>query len=192
MTPTEHIVDVFFNEIKNCFTISDVKVEKGNNRQFDLLAYEIKSKTQYHIEISVTHNQHWTANLTNLNSEIEAKFFGNPKNNRPGNQNTDFAKGKSYLDSIKNTYEKYGFDYEKVIRVWVLWYFKDTPEEIEKWKSNLASRFQLEKENFELYSFRDQILKSLFEEIGTSNYSDDVMRTLSLMKEYKRQGGILR
>lgn len=189
MTTTEHIVDVYFKEIKNCFTISDVKVEKGNNRQFDLLAYDIKSKKQYHVEISVTHNQHWTKNLTELNSDIEAKFFGYPQNNRPGNQNTDFAKRKTYLDSIKNTYEKYGFDYEKVIRVWVQWYFKETPEEKETWKSNLASSFQLEKKNFELYSF-GEILKSLCKEIGTSNYSDDVMRTLSLMKEYKKQGDI--
>ena len=57
MTTTERIVESYYRLIKSCFTMADVKVKDGNNRQFDLLAYCLRDGKQYHVEITVMHGE---------------------------------------------------------------------------------------------------------------------------------------
>lgn len=40
MIPTEHIVENYYRVVKNNFTITDLKVKGGNNRQLDILAFD--------------------------------------------------------------------------------------------------------------------------------------------------------
>jgi len=187
MTTTEHIVETYYRVIKNCFTYSDLKVVGGNNRQFDVLAYDPKNEVLRHVEVSVTHNEHWTANLERIKQEIGFKFFGLPKNRRPDNPNTDFNKGKTYEEQIKNAYDSFGIEWNKVIRVWCLWRYNESEDEISNWKENLEKEYGVKANMFEILSFRDTVIPSLYNKIGTSNYSDEIMRTFSLIKEYNKQ-----
>ncbi len=187
MNAVEHIVETYYRLVEKCYTISDIKVLKGNNRQFDILAYSPRIKNFYHVELSVTHCKNWCASLDEIEQEVACKFFGKVKNNRPENPNTDFAKGKRYLEQIKMTYDLYGINFSKLIRVWCAWYFEENNEEMTKWRKKLAIKYKLTPQNFELLSFRDEVIPKLKMEIGTSNYDDEILRTLSLLFQYEKQ-----
>lgn len=191
MNATEHLVETYYRQ-KGHFTVTDIKVDKGNNRQFDLLTFDNKTKTCYHIEVSVTHVLRWSHTLEYISEQVRSKFFGAPKNKRPGNRKTDYEKGKTYLESIKSTYAKYGIDYNNVKRVWCTWHLSDLEfSKIESWKKIMAKEFSLLPDNFEILQFRDEVLSTLLDNIGTSNYDDELLRTLSLVIEHKRQTEIL-
>jgi hypothetical protein len=187
MTPTEHLVEVYYRICKDCLTSNDIKVIHGNNRQFDIIAYNKKTDEIRHIEVSVTHYEKWTSTLKNLFPEIDYKFFGNPKNKRPENKKTDFNKNKNYKKEIEATYNKMGFKWDEVIRVWCLWWYQNDPKTVKIWKKELAKKYHLQEKNFELLSLRDEVFPSLIVSIGTSNYSDDISRTISLMSQYEKQ-----
>jgi hypothetical protein len=187
MNTTEHLVEVYYRQ-QGCFTATDIKVERGNNRQLDLLAFNYKTKLFYHIEVSVAHGEHWAASLNDIKEKMRFKYFGEPLNKRPDNPNTDFAKGKKYLEPIKATYSKFGIDYNEIKRVWCVWCLNDTStQEIEDWKKSLALEYGLQTSNFEILSFRDEVLPKLLHNIGTAYYDDELLRTLSLIKEYNKQ-----
>ena len=187
MNAQSKIVENYYRMVKKCFTITDIKVSGGNNRQFDILAYRPEGKKYYHIEVGVTHRQNWCPNLNELKEKFRKKFFGKPQNKRPDNNKTDFAKGKNYLNQIKEAYSRYGIDYDRVIRIWCFWTYKGDDKEIIKLKNELAKEFELDSKNIETLSFRDDVLPALQKEIGTSNYDDETIRTLSLLKEYNKQ-----
>ena len=42
-------------------------------------------------------------------------------------------------------------------------------------------------EAIDILSFRDVVIPSLMEKIGTSNYEDDVLRTLSFVLQFQKQ-----
>lgn len=187
MNTTEHLVEAFYQQ-QGCLTTTDVKIVKGNNRQIDLLAVNLKTEKYYHVEISVAHTEQWPVTLDKIKQRIRYKFFGTTINSRPENPKTDFAKGKTYLNQIKETYSKFGFDFSKVIRVWCAWSILDASmSDILKWKNSLAAEFKLEETNFEILLFRDDVLPKLLECVGTAYYDDQLLRTLSLVKEYNRQ-----
>jgi|ERR1035437_8584867 hypothetical protein len=189
MNTTEHLVEVYYRQL-GCFSATDTKIVKGNNRQFDILAFHFTTKKFYHIEVNVAHGDgvHWkAATLDNIKEKIRYKFFGSTRNSRPGNKKTDFAKGKHYLDQIKATYTKFGIDYNEVIRVWCTWCLPNKEVSLDKWKKELAEEFNLQPDNFQLLLFRDTVLPTLLDNIGTAYYDDELLRTLSLIKEYNRQ-----
>ncbi|MBK6771809.1 MAG: hypothetical protein IPG78_06735 [Ignavibacteria bacterium] len=96
MNATEHIVELYYRFVQKCFTISDVKIPNGNNRQFDLLALKPEKKNMqlFHIEIGITNDEHWTVGLDNLKKTFGYKFTGNPKEKETIGNKTDKAKGK--------------------------------------------------------------------------------------------------
>lgn len=185
MNATEHIVECYFRYCRKCFTMADVKVIKGNNRQFDLLAYDFQQDEQYHVETSVAHQEHWSPSLPQLSEILEEKFLGVPKK-RDG-KNTDHAKGKSYRDAIALTYDSVGFHSRTVKRIFVTWQTKSikgldafiTNFKLKHWASRSI--------DLQIWSFRDEILPALQKEIGTSNYSDEVLRTISLIRQMEIQ-----
>ncbi len=186
MQTSERIVESYFRLCKGCFTYPDVKVKGGNNRQLDLLAYNIREDTKYHVETSVTHELSWRATWENLERCFEKKFFGAPA--RREGPNTDYSRGKNYFAEIKKTYKMIGFAPREVQRVWITWVIPDE----EGFGTNLrdySRRKRLGQFPILVMSFRDEILPTLLSTVGKSNYDDDVLRTLSLIRQFERQAG---
>lgn len=189
MNATEQIIEIYYRHCKHFFTYTDYKVPHGNNRQLDVLALNHRENKLHHIEVGVTHNEHWTANLAGVREQMRHKFFGFPKNNRPDNPNTDFNRGRNYQNEIRSCYESIGFSWKETIRVWCLWWHTNDQNEINLWKKELASEFNLSPDNFELLSMRDTVIPCVLESIGTSNYDDPIMRTISLLRQFELQTG---
>ncbi len=177
MNAVEHIVECYFRYCKACFTMADVKIHGGNNRQCDLLAYNLVSGEQYHVESSVTHQENWCPSTKELREIFDKKYLGVPPK-REGS-NTDYAKGKTYFDHIARTYTSIGFDPIRIKRVFVTWRVSDEGD----LASLLASYEQDHHFRVDVWSFRDKILPELIEKISTSNYDDEVLRTLSLLRQ---------
>lgn len=186
MNTTEHLVEVYYRK-NGCFTASDIKILNGNNRQIDLLAFHLKSGKYFHIEVNVSHSENWNTTLSGIEEKIQFKFFGATRDLRPENKNTDHSKNKNYLNEIKRTYESFGIDYHKLIRVWCTWNVKENEDQVNSWKIGLAKKNELREENFELLSFRDSVLPQLLNTVGTAYYEDELLRTLSIIKEFNKQ-----
>lgn len=184
MNTTERIVESYFRLCQGCFTYPDVKVQGGNNRQLDLLAFNVREGTQYHVETSVTHELSWRATWKKLETKFESKFFGAPRK-REG-PNTDFARGKNYYGEIRRAYTSIGFSAREVRRVWITWVIPQGSE-FEKNLHRYCKKKRLGKKAIKLLSFRDEVLPELKSTVGTSNYDDDVLRTFSLLRQFERQ-----
>lgn len=184
MNTTEQIVEAYFRVVRKCFTMTDVKVQGGNNRQMDLLAYDIKKGEQYHVEIGVTHVARWNPTLDQLKTRFDHKFLGMPRE-REGPR-TDFARGKEYLTAIKRTYREVGFDPRKVQRIYICW----TPPHDADFEAKLLKYCRLRrlgKNPIRVVGFRDVVLYELMQATGTSNYDDPLLRIISLLKQYQVQ-----
>jgi hypothetical protein len=187
MNAAEHIVDAYFRLVRGCFTLTDQKVPNGNNRQLDILAYHLKEQSAYHIEVGVTHRENWCPTLEDLEPLFEKKFFGAPPE-RDGKTSgtTDFEKGKSYWPQINSAYKGVGFTPSKVKRVWVCWIVKDhekaDPIRFKYFSKSLNRSFTIE-----ILSLRDFVLPELQNAIGTSNYDDEILRTLGFVKQRESQ-----
>jgi hypothetical protein len=56
-----------------------------------------------------------------------------------------------------------------------------------QWQEQLAIKYDLKPENFQILLFRDEVLPFMLEIIGTSNYDDEILRIFSLLKQYEKQ-----
>ena len=186
MNTTEKIVESYFRLCRGCFTMADLKVIRGNNRQIDLLAVNQQTGNQYHVEVSVTHRQNWCPTPEDLVADFEKKYFGVPEK-REG-KNTDYAIGKTYEKQINETYKSVGLDPTKIRRVWVCWTVLEADELAETLSKYCAKR-SLPEGSIEVLSFRDTIIPTLMKQVSTSNYEDDTLRTLSLLQQYEQQTG---
>ena len=187
MNTVERVVEAYFRVCRGCFTMADVKVAGGNNRQLDLLALNPLTRDQYHIETSVTHQENWCPSSEKLLCAFERKFFGVPKEKSTGKpQNTDFGKGKTYRQQIFDTYKAVGLDPETIRRVWVCWIVTDS-KNIESSISDYCKRRELPERAIEVISFRDLLLPELLANVQTSNYDDDILRLLSLIRQSEKQ-----
>ena len=190
MNAAEHIVESYFRLRRGCFTVTDQKVPRGNNRQLDILAYHIKERSQFHVEVGVTHQENWCPTLEELGPQFEKKFFGAPPE-RKGKTNgtTDFEKGKSYFPQIEATYTAVGFVPAEVKRVWVCWIVKDSegakPLVVSFHSKHLDRSFEIE-----VLGLRDFILPELADAIGTANYDDEILRTLGFIKQRELQTAV--
>lgn len=184
MNTTERIVESYFRICRGCFTAPDIKVVNGNNRQIDLLAYNLGSKEVFHVETSVTHCENWCPTLKILEQKFDFKFLGRPEP-REG-INTDYAKKKNYEAHIIQTYRKYGIEPDDVRRVWCCWTVSGDHDLEEFVKTYCASR-DLVHHPIEILSFRDTVIPELQKAVGSSNYEDDVLRTFSLLREHEYQ-----
>jgi hypothetical protein len=187
MNATEHIIESYFRLCRGCFTYSDRKVLGGNNRQFDILAYDLKKRIQYHVEVSVTHQLNWCTTRDELEAGFDKKFFGAPpmRKSSAGGA-TDYEKGKSYFLQIEEAYRDAGFSPEEVKRVWVCWIVKgeenSKPITFQFQSGHLKKTYEIE-----VLSLRDFILPNLEDKIGTAHYDDEILRTLGLLKQRESQ-----
>ncbi|NLI99463.1 hypothetical protein GX441_12530 [bacterium] len=179
MNATEHIVETYYRLVKHCFTITDVQVEKGVNRQIDLLSFQKGSGECFHVETTVTHELSWRPSLNKLETYIEYKFFGKPK--------PSAKEAKNYYQNICETYKKFGIDHKSVKRVICVWDIKESKEEVEKWLRSQEENLRIQKRSLSILFFRDDVIPELLKEIGTSNYNDEVVRVLSLLEQYRKQ-----
>jgi hypothetical protein len=188
MNTTEHIVESYFRLCRGCFTFTDRKVVKGNNRQLDILAYDVKKELQFHIEVGVTHRLNWCPNWDDLAPEFEKKFFGAPPK-REGKDGgaTDYEKGKSYFRQIEETYVEAGFTPSEVRRVWVCWIVCNEEKNNKPLLSQFVSNHLNRTFEIEVLSLRDLIIPELEEAIGTANYDDEILRVLGFIKQRELQ-----
>jgi hypothetical protein len=130
MNTAERIVEAYFRHCLDCFTMTDVKVEAGNNRQLDLIAVQLRSGDSYHVETSVKHPKSYWPTLGKLEIAFRHKFFGAPRENTK--PRGDYALGKDYRPAINRTYKRLGLIPSKVQRIYVCWAIQDAdPAETE-------------------------------------------------------------
>lgn len=165
--------------------MSDVKIEGGNNRQLDLLAVHQPTGIAYHAETTVK-IAGFSPTIAKLEDAFERKFFGMPRvNEKPTG---DHALGKNYRSVINRTYKQLGLIPSKIRRIYVCWTVDGAEdEELDEFCQNFSRRYYLGRNPIQVWSFRDQILPELADAVGTSNYDDDALRTLSLLEAAKRQ-----
>ncbi len=179
MNTTENIVETYYRVCRKCFTMQDIKVLGGNNRQFDLLAFSVIDQTAFHVESSISITDARPLRMKDELGVIESlkkKFFGDPPI-RQGAR-TDHARGINYGDKIDYMYKSLGLNPQKIERVCCRWAFYD---ENEKLKSFLNTNKIIQ------LSFRDTVLPELEQTLTTAHYENDGMRTISLIREYRRQ-----
>ena len=164
--------------------MADLKVVSGNNRQIDLLAYNPKTAEQYHVEVSVTHRENWCPTPVELTVEFDKKYLGVPAK-REG-KNTDYTLGKNYKKQIDLTYESVGLDPQKIKRIWVCWTVREA-ENMEHQLEEYCNKRGLPTGAIEILSFRNVVIPPLMAKVGTSNYEDDVLRTLSFIQQFHIQ-----
>jgi len=188
MNTAEHIVESYFRLCRGCFTITDRKVKNGNNRQLDILAYNVKEKRQFHIEVGVTHRPNWAPTREDLRLYFEHKFFGAPpkRENKSGGT-TDYEKGKSFFANIVETYVDVGFLPAEVRRVWVCWILKNEEKQNKPVVFPFESKHLNRPFEIEVLSLRELILTELEVAIGTANYDDEILRVLGFIKERELQ-----
>ena len=170
MNAVEHIVEVYFRICRDCFTMSDVKVQGGNNRQFDLLAVDMKGGNHYHVESCVTHSRKFQPSKDVIKGYFDRKFLGAPRKND----------GKDYRQQIQETYKGVGLQPEPMQRIWVQWttsYLKDWERFLDEYYRDTGVRVQS-------WPLKDKIIPELQEKIATGNYDDEILRTFSLLKSY--------
>lgn len=185
MNTTERIVEAYFRHVVGCLTSTDVKVAGGNNRQLDLVAANLKTGARYHVEVTVK-IRGFDPTIDKLRTAFDHKFFGVP---RPNEKPTgDHAKGKSYLPAIKRTYRQLGISPAEIQRVFVCWDVKGAEDgALDKFLTTYSKSRRLGGRPIRVWSFRERILPELAAAVGTSNYEDDALRTLSLLEAAKRQ-----
>ena len=180
MNATEHIVEAYYRLCEGCFTFSDRKVISGNNRQMDLLAYDLRHDRQYHIEASVTHSLNWYESLEQHKSYFEKKFFGIP--DKKIGDNTDSAKSKNYYHQILQTYIDIGFSPDKVERVYVKWVVKESSDSL-PFQHRIVNPLDSKEYQITVLSLRDFVLPKIESSIKTANYDDEIMRVMSLLMQ---------
>ncbi len=165
--------------------MTDVKVEAGNNRQLDLLALHLPTGNTYHVETTVK-IAGFGPTISNLEMAFDRKFFGTPRVN--AKPTGDHALGKNYRSAINRTYKSVGLIPSKVQRIYVCWAVNGCDfQELEDFCQTYSRRYYLGKNPIQVWSFRDVILPELTEAVGTSNYDNDALRTLSLLGAAERQ-----
>lgn len=183
----ERIVESYFRHCRGCLTVPDVKIARGNNRQIDLLAWQPKEQTAFHVESSVVPSGKYfkkSGAWKPLVAILQNKFFAQPKERQiadfvPPHDDPEYAK-------IQATYELYNFSPTTIRRVWVCWDLGDYGVNLDEVRSYFSAR-RVSSDLVEVISFRDDVIPALEKQIGSSNYEDDVLRTFSFFAERDAQ-----
>lgn len=189
MNAAEQLVEAYFQHVGGCFTRGDVKVSNGVGRQFDLVALKLSPRQAFHIEVDVTHELGWCRKPAERSAYIEKKFFGAPPERKGASAGrTDFERGKTYFNAILAQYERLGLASQRIQRVLVSWVLHEDHTVAYRQldhESNAASGSY----KVHFISFRNLILPALLQEVGKSNYENEMLRVLSLTKQRLAQVG---
>lgn len=182
MNAAEHIVELYYRHCLRCFTMADVKVIGGNNRQIDLLAYDLVNRVTYHVETSVFADLVWKLAPDEIAATLDHKFFGAPNPDDGGK--SDPTTSTAFVGAFKRTYEKYGVNWDEIERVYCYWTVPLSPsvdQILDEYGKERGIRKPI------LLSFRNEVLHRLWTEVGAANYSDEVLRTISLLQTRQEQ-----
>lgn len=183
MSAVNCIIDCYFRHVKGCFTTTDVRIQQqAFCRSAALLAYNVKTKEQFHVENAVTHSQLWPFSADNLYELFDKNFRGLPRK-REGKE-TNNTKNKSYFKNILKTYQSLGFSSSKIKRIFVVWSMKPGVN------AKAASDAYYKKHHIqvEVLSFRDRILPDLTKKVSGSFYQEEeALRMLSLFAQREIQ-----
>jgi len=103
-----------------------------------------------------------------------------------------FAKPKAkrqepFLGEILDTYNQFGIR-EISKRVICVWYSEVKIDELKtELKKRLDKKYHKYVNTLEIWSLRDKVITSIVKEMGTSNYEDEVLRTISFYREFANQ-----
>lgn len=165
MNTTERLVELYYKLHLHCFTATDVKIPEGNNRQLDMLAYCLKPEKAYHVEASVTPIPRYQPTPAALVEQFREKFLIEPQ---------------SRMDAA---YRQLNLNPQLVQRVFCCWQRPDAAS-----MTPVIQAFAAETGiQVELLSLRDEVFPALMKLVGTPNYEDDILRTLSLIKQWHQQ-----
>lgn len=169
MNATERLIGLYYQLHLKCFTATDVKIPEGNNRQLDMLAYVLayglSPARAYHVEVSVTPIPGFQPTPASLAVQFREKFLINPQ---------------SRMD---DAYGLFNLPPQLVQRVFCCWVRPDAAA-MELIIQAFAAETGI---HVELLSLRDEVFPALMKLVGTSNYEDDILRTLSLIKQWHQQ-----
>ena len=60
-------------------------------------------------------------------------------------------------------------------------------DNLENMLSKYCKKMKLNVDKLNIVSFRDEIIPALIDKVSTTNYEDDSLRMLSLLKQYEKQ-----
>ena len=169
METTEHIVESYVRFVKKWFTISNIKAKGG--KEIDLLAID-KDGNRYHIESGVTHLKSWGL----ISKPSKDDFITVKKKTKEVTQwrrrnSVDFFRKEKFGNSkVLEKLREFGFSGNKYKKIIVTWGVAE-PDVHEYAK----------KHGIEVWELKNK-LKELIDEIGLTYYSDDILRTLQLVK----------
>lgn len=163
MNTIECAVDCYFRLCRRCFTMHDVIVERGGNGKFGLLAFEVGSGRQYHIECGVNHCEEWQPDADDLLDEFDRRFFGIPKA-------TEFLSG----------YRTVGFLPGLVERIYCSWMLPMLPD-LSRILQQYASARRIR--SIQIISFRDEILPQLERARALSAPEKEAVKVLGLLQK---------
>jgi hypothetical protein len=163
METTEHIVETYVRYVKNWFTIPNVKARNGN--ELDILAIDTNENKKYHIEVSV----HITSSFSKLiTDEFEKGECDEAKRRRTMKF---FIEDKFDKSTVLEKLNELGFKKGEYNRIIVTMH-SEKSEKMEK---------LLKKHNIQIWEMKD-IIDEMNEKLDSKYYSDDILRTLQLIK----------
>ena len=153
MEPEVHIIEKYFQEVMNCFTMTNIQLKHGHKYEIDLLAVDLFGEKYYRVESSVktTHKLKFMATNNKKRGYSIAAMRRKFEND----------KVRNYVESIFNNKP-----YHKILVVWD----KDVRELNEQCK-NLG---------IEVRSLMG-IIYQLSNHKITSGSRDDILRTMELV-----------
>lgn len=169
METTEHIVESYVRHVLGWFTNSNIKAKGG--KEIDILAIDKKGK-KYHIECGVTHKKHWALRASPSANDFlfERKKTKDVKRWRHRNSVDFFIKEKFNDKRVIKRLKDFGFNnnYKKIIVAWQV-----AENEVHEYAR---------KKNIEIWELKYKV-NDLIESLGETYYSDDILRTLQLVKK---------
>lgn len=169
METTEHITESYVRYVLKWFTNSNIKAKGG--KEIDILAIDGRGN-RFHIESGVTHKKNWALKSCATENDflIEKKKTKDVKRWRHRNSVDFFIKEKFEDERVIEKLKEFGFkkNYKKIIVVW------QTVDQ------NVHSYAQMK--NVTIWELKEKI-QELMNALGETYYSDDILRTLQLVKK---------
>lgn len=156
MSTVEHAVDCYFRVCRQCFTMHNVVC--SGNRKFGLLASDLNSGSQYHIESTMNHGAFWQPSEEELFAEIDATFFGG-----------------LWGQQVVNAYRNVGFAPHFVERIYCSWTLPKLPNlqhSLHRYSSSRRVRM------VQMISLRDEVFPQLKKTSLLSHMDENLLKTL--------------
>jgi len=163
MNTVERVVDAYFRLCRQCFTMHDVGIVPNDNRKFGLVAINMCSGSQYHVECAIHYCTEWQPTEDELLDEFDRKFFGIP-----------------WSYEVFNGYRNIGINPGLVERIYCCW----LPPKLSGLKEMLH-RYSVIRgiRTLKIVSFHEEILPQVQEVSALSRQENDALKILGLLRK---------